>query len=147
MTADAFLARQVEAMAGYGIPASDIATALDIERWMLERDYKAELAGAAIKANSKVAENLYRKATGDGREAVTAAIFWLKTRAGWKETSVHELRDERPLSAWSDEELNQRIDVLQKLIASAEAAESLGVDFDAAWLGRVGSQWWLSDTR
>jgi hypothetical protein len=38
-----------------------------------------------------VAENLYRKATGDGREAVTAAIFWLKTRAHWKETSVHEV--------------------------------------------------------
>src|SRR4029450_12015864 len=26
-------------------------------------------------------ESLYRKATGEGREAVTAAIFWLKTRA------------------------------------------------------------------
>ena len=31
-----------------------------------------------------------RKATGEGREAVTAAIFWLKTRAHWKEVSVHE---------------------------------------------------------
>jgi hypothetical protein len=30
-----------------------------------------------------VAGNLYRIATGSGREAVTAAIFWLKTRAGW----------------------------------------------------------------
>ncbi len=52
-----------------------------------------------MKANAKVAENLYRKATGEGRESVTAAIFWLKTRAGWKETSVHELggRDGRPL--------------------------------------------------
>jgi hypothetical protein len=38
-----------------------------------------------------VAENLYRKATGEGREAVIAAIFWLKTRAGWKETTTHEL--------------------------------------------------------
>jgi hypothetical protein len=27
------------------------------------------------------AENLFRKATGHGREAVIAAIFWLKTRA------------------------------------------------------------------
>jgi hypothetical protein len=38
-----------------------------------------------------VAENLFRKATGEGREAVTAALFWLKTRAGWKETAVHQL--------------------------------------------------------
>ena len=45
---------------------------------------------ATSKANAKVAENLYRKATGDGREAVTAAIFWLKARARWKEVSVHE---------------------------------------------------------
>jgi hypothetical protein len=44
-----------------------------------------------IKATAKVAENLYRKATGEGREAVIAAIFWLKTPAGWKETSVTEL--------------------------------------------------------
>jgi hypothetical protein len=36
----------------------------------------------------------YRKATGDGREAVTAAIFWLKTRAGWKETQAHQLESE-----------------------------------------------------
>ena len=32
------------------------------------------------KANARVAENLYRKATGDSREGVTAAIFWLKCR-------------------------------------------------------------------
>ena len=38
-----------------------------------------------------MAENLFRKATGEGREAVVAAIFWLKTRAGWKETNVHEV--------------------------------------------------------
>jgi len=44
-----------------------------------------------VKANAKVAENLFRKATGDGREAVIAAIFWMKTRAQWKETSVTEL--------------------------------------------------------
>jgi hypothetical protein len=41
-----------------------------------------------------VAENLYRKATGEGREAVTAAIFWLKARAGWRETQIHETRAE-----------------------------------------------------
>ena len=31
------------------------------------------------------AGNLDRIATGSGREAVTAAIFWLKVRAGWRE--------------------------------------------------------------
>lgn len=32
-----------------------------------------------LKANMKVAENHYRDATGEGRDAVTAAIFWLMT--------------------------------------------------------------------
>ncbi len=88
---DAFHARQVEAMAGYGIPPEDIATVLGIDPARLRRDYQAELQGASIKANAKVAESLFRKATGDGRESVTAAIFWLKTRAGWKEVSRHEI--------------------------------------------------------
>src|SRR5690242_10034525 len=80
--------RRVEALAGYGISEGDIAIVLDVEPDALRRLYRSELEKGHIKANSKVAENLYRKATGEGREAVTAAIFWLKTRAGWKETSV-----------------------------------------------------------
>lgn len=39
------------------------------------------LRGGRVRTNAKVADDLYREATGDGREAVTAAIFWLKTRA------------------------------------------------------------------
>ena len=78
-------------MAGYGIPEADIACVLDIDPKTLRKHYRSELDKGHIKATAKVAENLYRKATGEGREAVTAAIFWLKTRAGWKETSVHEM--------------------------------------------------------
>lgn len=83
--------RQVEAMAGYGVPETDIATVLAIDPKTLRRHYRVELDTGHIKANTKVAENLYRKATGDGREAVVAAIFWLKTRARWKETTVNEV--------------------------------------------------------
>jgi hypothetical protein len=78
--------RQVEAMAGYGIPEADIATVLEIDPKTLRRHYRGELDKGHIKATTRVAENLYRRATGEGREAVTAAIFWLKTRAGWRET-------------------------------------------------------------
>jgi hypothetical protein len=83
--------RRVEALAGYGVSEADIATVLAMELATLRGLYRAELESGHIKANSKVAENLYRKATGDGREAVIAAIFWLKTRAGWRETNVHEV--------------------------------------------------------
>jgi len=83
--------RQVEAMAAYGVPEADIATVIGIDPKTLRRHYRQELDTGHIKANSKVAENLFRKATGDGREAVIAAIFWLKTRARWKETNVTEM--------------------------------------------------------
>jgi hypothetical protein len=86
--------RQVEAMAGYGVPEADIACVLDLDPKTLRKHYRSELDKGHIKATTKVAENLYRKATGEGREAVTAAIFWLKTRAGWKETLVQETKAE-----------------------------------------------------
>ncbi len=44
----------------------------------------------SLKANSRIAESLYRKAMGDGPQSVTACIFWLKTRARWKENPVEE---------------------------------------------------------
>lgn len=82
--------KQVESMAGYGIPEDDIALSLDISAPTLRKHYRRELDLGHVKANSAVAQSLYKKALADGASSVTAAIFWLKTRAGWKETSVHE---------------------------------------------------------
>jgi hypothetical protein len=82
---------QVEALAGYGLSSADIAKVLDIDEALLRAAFEHELDCGGMKANAKVAENLYRKATGEGRESVTAAIFWLKARARWKETSIHEV--------------------------------------------------------
>ena len=87
---DAFHRRQVEALAGYGVPEAEIAGMVGIDPKTLRKHYRHELDFGHIKANAKVAENLFRKATGEGREAVTAAIFWLKARARWKEVSVNE---------------------------------------------------------
>ena len=88
---DAANRRQVEAMAGYGVPEVDIARVLRIDPKTLRKHYRDELDGGHVKANAKVAENLFRKATGDGPQSVTAAIFWMKTRARWKETTVSEV--------------------------------------------------------
>jgi hypothetical protein len=102
--------RQVEALAGYGVPETDIAGMIGIDPKTLRKHYRHELDHGHVKANAKVAENLFHKATGEGREAVTAAIFWLKARAGWKETSIKELtgKDEQPLTvvirSFDDEE-------------------------------------------
>jgi hypothetical protein len=86
--------RQVETLAGFGIPEPDIAGVLGIDPKTLRKHYRHELDHGHVKANAKVAENLYRKATGDGRESVIAAIFWLKTRAGWKETVINQVEVE-----------------------------------------------------
>lgn len=77
-------------MAGYGIPEADIAGVMGIDPKTLRKHYRSELDHGHTKANARVAENLFRKATGEGREAVTAAIFWLKARAGWREVQRHE---------------------------------------------------------
>ena len=78
-------------MAGYGVREDDIAEFVGIDAKTLRKHYRAELRHGHIKANSRVAESLYRKATGEGPQSVTAAIFWLKTRAQWKETMVSEV--------------------------------------------------------
>ena len=72
-------------MAGYGIPETDIARVLGIDPKTLRKHYRDELDTGHIKANAKVAESLFRKALGNTPQAVTAAIFWLKCRAGWRE--------------------------------------------------------------
>jgi hypothetical protein len=91
--------RQVEALAGYGVPEVEIGDVIGLDPKALRKHYRQELRQGHTKANAKVAENLYRRATGEGREAVIAAIFWLKTRAGWRESISHELsgRDGAPI--------------------------------------------------
>ena len=63
---------------------------IGIDPKTLRKHYRQELDYGHVKANAKVAENLFRKATGEGRESVTAAIFWLKARARWKEINLTE---------------------------------------------------------
>lgn len=57
----------------------------------LRKHFKVELDAALELANSQVAQSLFKKAVGNGPQSVTAAIFWLKTKARWKETNALEL--------------------------------------------------------
>ena len=70
---------------------SEIAAMVGVDPKTLRKHYRHELDHGHAKANAKVAENLFRKATGDGKESVTAAIFWLKARANWKERMINEI--------------------------------------------------------
>ncbi|TPG38056.1 hypothetical protein EAH89_29565 [Roseomonas nepalensis] len=85
----------VKAMAGFGIPEVEIAKILSIDPKTLRKYFPHELDVGHVEANAKVAANLFRRATGDGREAVIAAIFWLKCRAGWREQDKRDAQEER----------------------------------------------------
>ena len=103
---DPALRRQVEAMAAYGIPEADISRVVHVDPKTLRKHYREELDPGESKANAQVAGFLFSAAKNGN---VTAQIFWLKTRARWRETPV-ELRHSgsiarKDLSEVSDEEL------------------------------------------
>ena len=84
--------RQVEALSAFGISDADIAAILDIGPKLLRKLYEEELELGETRASTRVAESLFRTAVRGGREGTTAAIFWLKTRAGWTEFNAPRLR-------------------------------------------------------
>lgn len=94
--------RSVEALAGVGTTHEEIAKILGIDATTLRKRYRAELDSGAAKANAKVAMNLFAKATGDGREAVTAAMFWLRCRAGWSEYTPAPRPEREPMLGKKD---------------------------------------------
>ena len=107
---DPALRRQVEAMAAYGIPETDISQVMRVDPKTLRKHYREELDLGESKANAQVAGFLFNAAKNGN---VTAQIFWLKTRARWRETPT-ELRHSgsiarKDLSELSDEELTDMI--------------------------------------
>jgi hypothetical protein len=98
--------RQVEALAAYGIPEADISGVVGIDPKTLRKYYRDELNLGETKANAQVAGFLFNAAKNGN---VTAQIFWLKTRAKWRETPL-ELKHSgsiarKDLSEISDEDL------------------------------------------
>ncbi|ACL61738.1 hypothetical protein [Methylobacterium nodulans] len=76
---------EVAALASFGIKEEDIARYIGVAIMTLRKHYAEELFRGRISANAKVAQSLYKNATTRGPGQTTAQIFWLKTRAGWKE--------------------------------------------------------------
>jgi len=123
-------------MSGYGIPQEEIARVIGIQEKTLRKHYREELDTAATKANAKVAESLYKKATGWKRNGApedermppdtTAAIFWAKTRMKWKDTSALEVTgaDGGPIQT---EEVTAR-DRIRSRIASLAARSAEDAD-------------------
>jgi hypothetical protein len=85
----------VKAMSAYGVPQHDIARVIGIHDETLRKHYRDELDLGVIEANAKIAETLFRQATKEGN--TTAAIWWSKSRMGWKEKVEHSGDPENPV--------------------------------------------------
>ena len=84
---------QVSALYSYGITQEEIARFLNIDPKTLRLHYRDELDSAHVKANAKVGQFLFQNASGQTlangathSDCVRAAMFWAKTRMGWRET-------------------------------------------------------------
>lgn len=78
---DPGIARRVEVMIGLGIGSVLVAQLEGMNYRTLCRHYSDEIATGVAKANLQVAQSLFALAT-KGRDS-KAAIFWLRSRAGW----------------------------------------------------------------
>jgi hypothetical protein len=74
---------EVAALVSFGNTQEEIAGYLGIHVNTLMAHYRDELDNSVVRANAKVAAKLFRKAI-EGDD-IKAQIFWLKTRARWRE--------------------------------------------------------------
>lgn len=116
-------------MVGFGLTQEQIAKILNIAESTLKKYFPDELEHGVSRINSAVAQNLFSIATSREQGSVAAAIFWLKTRARWRETNhlVHSGDDKEPpikieanLKGLSDAELDQMQNLLGKATSKPE---------------------------
>lgn len=81
----------VRTLAAAGIRHEDIATKIGISQDTLVRKYRRELDDGRIDATSEMATSLFNAGKNGN---IPAAIFWLKSRAGWSDRSQIELTGE-----------------------------------------------------
>lgn len=86
--------QNVENLAALGVPHDCIvefvrdADGRPVSLPTLTKHFKTELKMGRVKANLKIAQRLYAKA--DAGDAASI-FFWMKTRAGWRETNRVEV--------------------------------------------------------
>jgi hypothetical protein len=83
---------QVCQLASINLSHVEIAGVLGITKETMYKYYRNELDHGKAACTANVALRLYKVATeADGAEAVKAMMFWLRARAGWKDTSQVEM--------------------------------------------------------
>jgi hypothetical protein len=90
------LRERVRYLAGLGVRQDDIAKIIGCAPKTLRKRFRDDLDRGVAEANATISGSLFANAKGGN---VTAQIFWLKTRAHWRERTVTD----EPASASSGE--------------------------------------------
>lgn len=112
----------VQLHATVGTTQEDIGRILGIDRKTLRKYYRDELDVGLVKANAAIGGALFNKAKGGD---TTAMIFWMKTRAGWREkqeidhTSSDGTMTPKPLDL-----ANVPDEVLKAFVSAADATSN-----------------------
>ena len=79
----------VKSLSAFGIPQEHIKRRLGIRSLKtLRKCFREELDAGILDANASVGKTMYKMA--NSGLCPSATIFWLKSRAGWKDYSVYE---------------------------------------------------------
>lgn len=80
--------RLAKTLSGLGVPQEHICFMLKISMPTLHKHYRDDLDEGMAEANAKIAETLFKQALNGN---TTAAIFWAKSRMGWREKTDLEI--------------------------------------------------------
>ena len=111
----------VQTMAAAGIQSEAICLVMGVSGKTLRKHYRAELDTSLIRANAMVASSLYMKAI---KGNVVAQIFWLKTRAGWKEPERIQVQHSGAIGHYDLTKLST--DEIREIVAKLEPAALAG---------------------
>lgn len=129
---------QVAALASFGIPQEEIAKFIGTSHVTLRKHYNDELELSAINANLTVGKYLFSLASGQAMEngaahsdCKTAAMFWAKTRMGWRETNRTEITGADggavKITQEMTDDLRQALDILAAKIADSDSADQVAL--------------------
>ena len=90
------LREKVRHLAGLGVPQDDIAKIVGCAPKTLRKRFRDELDRGVAEANATISGFLFAAAKAGN---ITAMIFWLKTRAHWRERSAAENATRAPMPA------------------------------------------------
>lgn len=138
---DEIMRHKIRSFAFLGYPIHRIEALTGLSETVLTKYYKNELEVAVPEMLSNVANNLYQIAMSDRKDAVSASIFILKTRAQWREKDRLEVTgaDGQPIQVSAQTFDSRKLtpeqrDNLREIMKAALAANAQASAEDAEYV-------------